>query len=226
LHVARNGKTSSQFRVCAPVVRFAAAVRVFLLRLILRLWCAAFCAACRPFKVVFGRLGIVLQAYLRVVPHPQRYDVNRERFEQFRFPARPQVVEEARPRFQARALHQLVKRRPQVAISPAVRSLGFRQVVPADDVALAGFRHLEGFFEEGPQLSEQGDYQPYPNTRDGEWYQDKEDDLNVVSTMDRPLRGGSYYIPASYVRSGLRTRYKPDHGDSNVGLRLARTFMP
>jgi hypothetical protein len=68
-------------------VRLAAAARVFLLRLILRLWCAAFCAAGRPVEMVVGRLGVVFQAHLGVVPHPQGDDVNRERFEQLGFPA-------------------------------------------------------------------------------------------------------------------------------------------
>jgi hypothetical protein len=62
------------------------------LRRILRPWCAAFCAACRPVEVVLGRLGVVFQAHLGVVAHPARDDVNGELFQQFGFPARPQVV--------------------------------------------------------------------------------------------------------------------------------------
>jgi hypothetical protein len=68
-------------------VRFAAIVRVYVLRPILRLWCAAFCAAYGPVEVILGRLSVVLQAHLGVMAHPQSDNVDRERIEQFGFTA-------------------------------------------------------------------------------------------------------------------------------------------
>src|SRR5262245_5947631 len=44
---ARNGRTFQPFRVCGPFVPFLAILCVILLRLVLRLRCAVFCAACR-----------------------------------------------------------------------------------------------------------------------------------------------------------------------------------
>jgi len=63
--------------------------------------CAAFCAAYGAGVMVVRRLGIVLQAHLRVVPHPQRDNGNGKRFEKLGLPTRPQVVEQSRPRLQA-----------------------------------------------------------------------------------------------------------------------------
>jgi hypothetical protein len=62
--------------------------------------CAGFRAARRPVEVVLGRLGVVLQAHLRIVFHPHGDDVNGELLQQLGLAARPQVVEEARPRLQ------------------------------------------------------------------------------------------------------------------------------
>jgi hypothetical protein len=98
-----------------------------LLRSILRLRCAAFCAAYCTVEVVVGRLRLVLQTDLRIVPHPLRNHVNRERFEQFRFTGTSQVVEKARPRFQAGAIHNPLELRSQVA---PVRPLDFSRYFP------------------------------------------------------------------------------------------------
>jgi len=40
----------------------------------------------------------------------------------------------------------------------------------------------------------------------------------------RVLRGGSYFAPASHVRSATRGKWEPIHRDDNVGFRVARTF--
>jgi formylglycine-generating enzyme required for sulfatase activity len=56
--------------------------------------------------------------------------------------------------------------------------------------------------------------------------EDKEDDLVVVSTQYRVLRGGSFLDLASYVRSAYRNSYLPSLRTYDVGFRAARTFTP
>ena len=53
---------------------------------------------------------------------------------------------------------------------------------------------------------------------------DTEDDLPVKSTDQRVLRGGSFYLPASYVRSAVRLNVVPTYRNIVVGFRPARTF--
>lgn len=47
----------------APIVQFPATARGSRLRVILRLWCAVFCAAYRPVKVFLSRLSLVFQTF-------------------------------------------------------------------------------------------------------------------------------------------------------------------
>jgi hypothetical protein len=53
----------------------------FLLRSILRLWCAGFCAACRTLEVFVGYLRVVLRGNGDAVPHPRRDNMRRELFQ-------------------------------------------------------------------------------------------------------------------------------------------------
>jgi serine/threonine protein kinase/formylglycine-generating enzyme required for sulfatase activity len=55
---------------------------------------------------------------------------------------------------------------------------------------------------------------------------DTEDILSISSTAPRVLRGGSFYIQASLVRSALRTWIVPADRSNTVGFRPARTFAP
>jgi hypothetical protein len=82
-------------------VRIAAIRRVCPLRLILRHWCAAFCAAfgcratCRLGEVIVGRLEVVLAGNVFAVAQPIANNVRGELLGQFRLPGTPQVVEQA-----------------------------------------------------------------------------------------------------------------------------------
>jgi serine/threonine protein kinase/formylglycine-generating enzyme required for sulfatase activity len=67
-------------------------------------------------------------------------------------------------------------------------------------------------------------YKDYEREKEGEYIEDKEDVVNIDSTKSRVLRGGSFYLQASIVRCGYRSRDLPADRDSNVGFRPARTF--
>src|SRR5262249_32959864 len=69
----------------------------------------------------------------------------------------------------------------------------------------------------------QESYQAYPQTKDGEASEDKEDALNVVSATNRVLRGGSYNYQPGLVRSAPRISYVPPIRYGHVGFRPART---
>ena len=59
--------------------------------------------------------------------------------------------------------------------------------------------------------------------------EDKEDinDIKDIKKDDsRVLRGGSFFIPASVVRSANRNANAPAPRDGSGGFRLARTFTP
>src|SRR5262249_5613275 len=66
-------------------------------------------------------------------------------------------------------------------------------------------------------------YQDYPRAKNGA-IEDKEDDLDILSTKIRVLRGGSFNSHAVAVRSALRNRLVPTDRDNLVGFRPARTF--
>jgi formylglycine-generating enzyme required for sulfatase activity len=72
----------------------------------------------------------------------------------------------------------------------------------------------------------QESYKDYPAPKDGGAVEDKEDDLSINSQTGRVLRGGSFYYPASLVRSAIRFRYVPTNRLDFVGFRPARTFTP
>ncbi|MBI1914152.1 MAG: formylglycine-generating enzyme family protein, partial [Planctomycetes bacterium] len=55
-------------------------------------------------------------------------------------------------------------------------------------------------------------------------YDDIEDILSINTQEDRLLRGGSFILQASLLRSANRSRYGPAVRVINVGLRPARTF--
>jgi formylglycine-generating enzyme required for sulfatase activity len=67
----------------------------------------------------------------------------------------------------------------------------------------------------------------YPPIESSGVSEDKEDAVLVVrSTDSRVLRGGSFNLPASYVRSAIRFNDLPLTRFDNFGFRLARTFTP
>jgi formylglycine-generating enzyme required for sulfatase activity len=55
---------------------------------------------------------------------------------------------------------------------------------------------------------------------------DKEDKTDINNHDSRVLRGGSFDVLASFVRSSSRYRYGPSYRIHFVGFRPARTFTP
>jgi formylglycine-generating enzyme required for sulfatase activity len=69
-------------------------------------------------------------------------------------------------------------------------------------------------------------FQAYPNSKEKEVTDDDEDTLSIT-LENRGLRGGSYAVQASIVRSAFRQGVVPTYrSDGDVGLRPARTFPP
>jgi formylglycine-generating enzyme required for sulfatase activity len=73
------------------------------------------------------------------------------------------------------------------------------------------------------QESYKGDYAV---SKEGEIIEDKEDNLHIVYTINRVLRGGSFDIHAVNGRSANRYWGVPSGRDVGVGFRPARTFTP
>ena len=64
----------------------------------------------------------------------------------------------------------------------------------------------------------------YPKSKENEAHEDKEDILSI-SLDNRLLRGGSFDVPASLMRSAFRNGVVPTYrSDGDVGLRPARTL--
>ena len=70
----------------------------------------------------------------------------------------------------------------------------------------------------------QESFKPYPKSKENETTEDTEDVLSI--TLDnRTLRGGSFDVQASIVRSAFRQGVVPTYrSDGDVGLRPARTL--
>jgi len=69
-------------------------------------------------------------------------------------------------------------------------------------------------------------FQAYPNSKEKEVTDDDEDTLSIT-LENRGLRGGSFAVQASIVRSAFRQGVVPTYrSDGDVGLRPARTFPP
>jgi formylglycine-generating enzyme required for sulfatase activity len=66
----------------------------------------------------------------------------------------------------------------------------------------------------------------YPKVTDNAIGEDREDELEVVSTRSRVLRGGSYYNQSSNSRSAYRDDDMPTYRINRVGFRVARTLVP
>ena len=47
---------------------------------------------------------------------------------------------------------------------------------------------------------------------------------SVEDVGHRVTRGGSFVIPSSYVRSGIRSVSRPDNRNNSYGFRPARTY--
>jgi serine/threonine protein kinase/formylglycine-generating enzyme required for sulfatase activity len=69
-------------------------------------------------------------------------------------------------------------------------------------------------------------YKPYPKSNNDQVIEDKEDDLELIRTDYRVLRGGSFLTPAPLVRCALRVKLLPTPPVIDVGIRPARTFAP
>lgn len=68
-------------------------------------------------------------------------------------------------------------------------------------------------------------FDSYPVAQEGQAVDDKEvENLVVVGTKSRVLRGGSFDNPASAVRSACRSDLLPSYRAYNVGFRVARTL--
>ena len=67
-------------------------------------------------------------------------------------------------------------------------------------------------------------YQLYPTASDGGVIEDKEDDLVVESTVNRVMRGGSFYYAVPWERSAYRIYLLPTDQGSDNGFRVARTI--
>ena len=70
----------------------------------------------------------------------------------------------------------------------------------------------------------QESYKVYPTGKGEEAAEDKEDSLVISPTQSRVLRGGSFFIKASYVRSANRNVDVPSNRDLSYGFRVARTL--
>lgn len=70
----------------------------------------------------------------------------------------------------------------------------------------------------------QESYISYPRGGTGEVVEDTEDELMLVGTRSRVLRGGSFGMQASIVRSASRSGVVPAIQNGNGGFRLARTL--
>ncbi len=69
-------------------------------------------------------------------------------------------------------------------------------------------------------------FQPYPGSKENETTEDIEDALRIT-LENRGLRGGSFAVWASIVRSAFRQGVVPTYrSDGDVGLRPARTLPP
>ena len=66
----------------------------------------------------------------------------------------------------------------------------------------------------------------YPYAFRGKPIEDKEELLDIKESISRVLRGGSFNLPAVFVRSANRTWYRPSLVNDLVGFRVARTFTP
>ena len=72
----------------------------------------------------------------------------------------------------------------------------------------------------------QESYNDYVVPQEGGAIEDKEYSLQIVSRNSRVLRGGSFVVHSSLVRSAYRYWYVPSNRLNNVGFRPARTFTP
>ena len=68
------------------------------------------------------------------------------------------------------------------------------------------------------------DYRNYPE--DDVVSDDKEISINVHPNINRILRGGGFYFPASYLRSSYRNNTLPTTRNVYAGFRLVRTVAP
>jgi formylglycine-generating enzyme required for sulfatase activity len=65
-------------------------------------------------------------------------------------------------------------------------------------------------------------YKPYPQGK--EMSEDKEDDVLLIGTSSRVLRGGSFYNQPSDIRCAYRNDNVPTNWYYSLGFRLARTL--
>ena len=70
-------------------------------------------------------------------------------------------------------------------------------------------------------------FDSYPSVQKDKTVDDKEaSQLVVISTVSRVLRGGSFNVPVSFVRSSFRFNSGPASRNVFIGFRPARTFLP
>jgi serine/threonine protein kinase/formylglycine-generating enzyme required for sulfatase activity len=85
-----------------------------------------------------------------------------------------------------------------------------------------------GLFDMHGDVNEwvQDAYKAYVVTEKGKAAKDTEDKLNVHCNDNRVLRGGSFALQASLVRSARRLTFAPASRVVSIGFRPARTFTP
>jgi formylglycine-generating enzyme required for sulfatase activity len=71
----------------------------------------------------------------------------------------------------------------------------------------------------------QESYKPYAVAKQGERVEDIEDIFSIKITDTRVLRGGSFLIHVSYVRSAYRGFYVPAYHGGGSSFRPARTLL-
>ncbi len=72
----------------------------------------------------------------------------------------------------------------------------------------------------------QDSFKPYPSKKEGEVVEDREDELVIVSTLARAVRGGANRVTTAFIRSADRYYAVPTISYYGFGIRPARTVSP
>jgi formylglycine-generating enzyme required for sulfatase activity len=70
----------------------------------------------------------------------------------------------------------------------------------------------------------QDSFTSYPPGTEGNPSEDREDKEDITNTLPRVMRGGSFHLPMSSLRSASRTRFVPSNPINCGGFRVTRTL--